>query len=192
MLHGLLFAAAPKTFYTMKKITLLLAALFVMLGSYSQTKIKSTDEKSKVKTSDEKTKVKDNKVKSKDAAGSKTKIKAPAPVLKAFTADHPDLTNATWTTSRGNWTVKYKMNDTDMSTTYHANGDRVDTRTWYTLETAPQAVVTYRNANPGVQLKRIIMINAPEKDDVYELYTTTGQTIYIDGNGSVVTYTPAK
>lgn len=177
----------------MKKISFLLAALFIVIGSYSQeTKAKSTDEKSKVKSADQKTKVKDDKVKTKDAAGNKTKVKAPATVVKTFMTEHPDITDATWTTSKGNWTVKYKMNDMDMTTTYHANGDRIDTRTWYTVEMAPQPVITYRTANPSIQLKRIILINAPEKDDVYELYTTTGQTIYIDTNGTVVTYTPGK
>jgi hypothetical protein len=179
----------------MKKITLLLASLFLIAGisSYAQTeKTKSKDEKTKVKDADGKTKVKDNKMKTKDAAGNKTKIKAPAPVLKSFTTDYPDVTAVTWSNSRGNWTATYNTNGMQTVTTYHANGTRVDTRTTYPVAQAPQAVLTYQQNNPGFTASRIIMISRPDMTDIYELRNSAGQTIYIDANGVVTTYTPGK
>jgi hypothetical protein len=179
----------------MKKITFLLASLFLVAGisSYAQTeKVKSNEEKSKVKSTDGKTKVKDNKMKTKDAAGNKTKIKAPAPVLKSFTTDYPNIADATWSNSRGNWTATYNSNGMRTTTTYHANGTRVDTRTTYPVTQAPQAVLTYQQNTPGFTASRIIMISRPDMPDIYELRSSSGQTIYIDANGTVTTYTPGK
>jgi hypothetical protein len=179
----------------MKKITFFLVSLFLVAGinSYAQTeKTKSKDDKTKVKDSGSKTKVKDDKLKTKDAAGNKTKIKAPAPVIKSFTTDYPSITDATWTTSRGNWTATYNVNGMQTVTTYHANGKRVDTRTTYQVSQAPQAVLTYQQNNPGFTASRIIMISRPDMADIYELRSSTGQTIYIDANGTVTTYTPVK
>lgn len=170
----------------MKKITLLLAALFLIAGmnSYAQTQ--------KTKANGEKTKVKDNKVKAKDAAGNKSKMKAPAPVLKSFTTDYPDITDATWGMSKGNWTATYNVNGMQTVTTYRANGNRVDTRTTYSVDQAPQAYTTYIQANPGFKATRIVMISRANQPDIYELRGSTGQTIYIDSNGAVTTYTPGK
>jgi hypothetical protein len=179
----------------MKKITFLLVSLFLIAGinSYAQTeKTKSKEDKSKVKDTDSKSKVKDNKMKTKDAAGNKTKIKAPAPVLKSFTTDYPNISDATWSSSRGNWSATYNTNGMQTVTTYHANGTRMDTRTTYPVSSAPQAVLTYQQNNPGFTASRIVMISRPDMADIYELRSSTGQTIYIDGNGTVTTYTPGK
>jgi hypothetical protein len=179
----------------MKKITFLLASLFLMAGisSFAQTeKVKSNNDKTKVKNTDGKTKVKDDKLKTKDAAGNKTKIKAPAPVLKSFTTDYPNITDATWSNSKGNWSATYNSNGMQTVTTYHANGTRMDTRTTYPVAQAPQAVLTYQQNNPGFTASRIIMISRPDMNDIYELRSSTGQTIYIDTNGSVTTYSSGK
>lgn len=179
----------------MKKITLLLASLFLFagMGSYAQTvKSKSNEDKTKSKEADGgKTKVKDNKMKTKDGAGNKTKIKAPAPVLKSFTTDYPDVTDATWSSSKGNWMVTYNVNGMKTITTYHANGSRIDTRTWYSVDQAPQPVITYQQNNAGYKPTMIILISRPDQPDVYELTSGSGK-IYIDTNGGVTTYTPVK
>lgn len=198
----------------MKRITFLLASLFLIasVSSYAQTtkektnedktKTKTADEKTKAKddkvktkdasgTTNEKTKVKDNKIKSKDAAGNKVKMKAPAPVMKTFSTDYPDVTDATWSSSRGDWTATYKVNGMQTVTTYHANGTRVDTRTTYPLDQLPQAVVTYQQNNSGYTPTSVILISRPNQTDIYELKSSSG-TIYIDANGAVTTYTPGK
>jgi hypothetical protein len=190
-----MFCSVLAKHVNMKKITFLLASLFLVAGisSYAQTeKTKSKEDKTKVKEADGKTKVKDNKMKTKDAAGNKTKIKAPAPVLKSFTTDYPSITNATWSMNRGNWTATYDVNGMQTVTTYHANGKRVDTRTTYQVNQAPQAVLTYQQNNPGFTASRIIMISRPDMADIYEIRGSNGQTIYIDANGTVTTYTPMK
>lgn len=178
----------------MKKMMFLFAVLFLAAGinGYAQEKAKSKEDKAKVKDNGEKTKVKDNKIKTKDAAGNKTKMKAPAPVLKSFTTDYPDITTANWSNSRGNWTATYTTNGMQTVTTYHANGNRVDTRTTYPVSAAPQAVLTYQQNNPSFKASRIVMISRPDQSDIYELRSTSGETIYIDGNGTVTTYTPGK
>jgi len=179
----------------MKKIIIAFAALFLaasIQSSAQTTKAKSTNDKSKVKDADgSKTKVKDNKIKSKDAEGNKTKIKAPAPVLKSFTTDYPDISDATWSNSKGKWTATYKVNGMQTVTTYNANGTRVDTRTSYPLDQLPQAVITYQQSNAGYTPTRVIMISRPDQPDIYELLSNAG-TIYIDTNGAVTTYTPGK
>jgi hypothetical protein len=179
----------------MKKITLILASLFLFAGinSYAQTttKTKSTDEKTKSKDSDGKTKVKDNKIKTKDADGNKVKVKAPASVIKNFTTDYPDITDATWSNSRGNWSATYNTNGMKTVTTYHANGTRVDTRTWYPVTQAPQAVLTYQQNNTGYTPTSIVLISRANQPDVYEVKSSSG-TIYLDANGAITTYTPGK
>jgi hypothetical protein len=166
----------------MKKLTFLLAALLFVGSSFAQTQ--------KTKTGDGKTKVKDDKIKVKDSSGTKMKIKAPEQVIRSFTTDNPNITNATWSKNKGDWNVTYKVNGMETVSTYHANGTRAYTRTTYPVDQAPQAVMTYRQNNPSLQLQRIVLINTPEKSDVYELTNSTGQVTYIDGSGTVVTYTP--
>jgi hypothetical protein len=182
---GLLFEDNIKIF-CMKKIILLFTTFLLIAGAgFSQ--------KDKTKQNGEKTKVKDDKVKIKDASGNKTKWKAPEPVAKAFMSDYPDIKDVTWSKSKGDWAATYNVNGLQTVATYHANGDeisRVETRTWYPVAQAPQPVIIYQQANPTIKLGKIAMITVPSKPTVYELRSSTGQVVFIDENGNIVTYTP--
>ncbi len=168
----------------MKKVILLLTTAFIMSSSFAQN--------TKIKENGEKTKVSEDKVKTKDAEGNKTKIKAPAPVIKSFMNDYPDVKSANWSASRGNWSANYTVEGMQTTTTYNANGTRVNTRTMYPLDHLPDVIVTYQQNTPALKVGKVYKVNTPDQDDVYEVVSADGKTVYIDSNGNETKYTPKQ
>jgi hypothetical protein len=163
----------------MKQITLILAALVITFGALAQkkTKVDHTQKKSVVV----KTKVVNN------SKATHNTAHAPKQVANSFAADYPNAGNVVWTKSRGNWTSAYTVNGYRTVATYHANGKRVDTRTYYPVAQPPQPVVVYQQSAPSIKLGRIIQIDVPGSTPVYQLRTSTGKLLYVNNSGVVVT-----
>ncbi len=169
----------------MKKIIMLLTAVVFIAGSsYAQS--------TKTKTGGEKIKVSEDKVKIKDAQGNKTKIKAPAPVIKSFTTDYPEISGVNWSTEKGNWTATYKQDEMEMSTTYRANGTRVNSRTLYPNDHLPDVIVTWQQNTPAFKVGKVYKISTPDQPDVYEVISSDGKSTYIDADGRETNYKPAQ
>jgi hypothetical protein len=178
-----LISLTPK-FSTMKKLILLFTAVLLIGSAYAQTQ--------KTKEGGEKVKVSDDKIKIKDADGNKTKIKAPAPVIKQFTEDFPEITGATWSSSKGSWTATYKLDGMETSTTYHANGKRLHTKTLYPMDHLPDVIVTYQQNTPAFKIGKVYKISTPGQEDVYEVMSADGKTVYVDANGNETKYSPIQ
>lgn len=65
-----------------------------------------------------------------DKANKKYSKNQPAKVRTAFESDYPNATNVRWTKSRGDWTATFNNGilRNRMQATYHANGERRDSR----------------------------------------------------------------
>ncbi len=65
-----------------------------------------------------------------DNSNKKYSKNQPARVRAAFESDYPNATNVRWTKSRGDWTATFNNGvlRNRMQVTYHANGERRDSR----------------------------------------------------------------
>jgi hypothetical protein len=162
----------------MKQTILMLAAFAISFGAFAQKKTKATHPTKKTVTHVKVTHT---------GTTVNAAVKAPHQVTSSFTAEYPNASNVVWTKSRGDWTSAYNVNGYRTVATYHANGKRVDTRTYYPVAQPPQPVIIYQQSVPSIKLGRIIQIDLPGSTPVYQLRTTTGKLLYVNSAGAVVT-----
>lgn len=118
----------------------------------------------------------------------------PAKVQAAFARDYGNISNVRWTKSRGNWTATYNgglFGGVNSIATYHANGRRVDTRTNVPLAQIPQPVTIWQQrVGSSIQLGRILRIDLPGSQPVYQVTQGNGQIVYLNNTGTVITWNP--
>lgn len=189
----------------MKYLFILAATTLLSAGSYAQGKGKGKGQghgQAKVKVKENKAKVKtDNNNDNNDGRNVKVKGRSnastagvPAKVQAAFTRDYGNVSNVTWRKNRGNWTATYNgglFGGATSIATYHANGARMDTRTSVPLTQIPQPVTIWQQRNPSLQIGRIVRIDLPGQQEVYQV-TPSGSAnlVYLNRSGTVITFNP--
>lgn len=181
----------------MKYLFILAAASFLSLGADAQGKGKGNGNgQMKVKVKEDKAKVKTVPVVVDNGGNVYASAKTagvPAKVQAAFARDYGNVSGVTWSKSRGNWTASYNgglFGGARSIATYHANGARVDTRTTVPLTQIPQPVTIWQQRSPSINIGRIVRIDLPGQQEVYQVTPTGGNVVYLNRSGTVITFNP--
>ena len=181
----------------MKKLIFFTLFGFLSLAAVAQAGKEKAKEKSKAKTENTKQpKTKPAKNSNNDEVNgtqngnTKTRVNLPTKVKSSFAAEYPNAANATWTKTKGDWTVVFGNGVWRSTATYHSNGDRVDTRTPMTREQAPRPVLDeilrrFPKENP----KDIIKIEKPKNPNLFQIIVEQAgkkRTLLIDETGKLV------
>jgi hypothetical protein len=195
---GPLFELPCKTIY-MKRLFIAMISFSLVSGAIAQGKGKGQNKGNGNGNGNGNTKVKikhdddhDNKtVKVKTNTNNNVNVSGvPSKVQAAFASEYGNLGNVRWTKSRGNWTATGGAFGSSIAT-YHANGQRIDTRTYIPVAQAPQPVVIYRQrVGPSVTIGKILKIDLPGSQDVYQVTRSNGQVVYLNNSGTVISYVP--
>jgi len=192
----------------MKYLFVLAAASLLSVGSFAQGKGHGNGH-GKVKVKENKMKEKDerdddrdddndhgnekNKVKIKGNGNGTSVSGVPAKVQQAFARDYGNVSGVNWSKSRGNWTASYNgglFGGATSIATYHANGARVDTRTNVPLTQIPQPVTIWQQRSPSINIGRIVRIDLPGQQEIYQVTPRSGNVVYLNRTGTVVTFNP--
>jgi hypothetical protein len=175
----------------MKYLFILTAATLLSVGSFAQGNGKGKGNgngQNKIKV-----KAKGNNDNGVTGNSSANRIGVPSKVQAAFARDYGNASGVTWSKSRGNWTASYNgglFGGATSIATYHANGRRMDTRTSVPLTQIPQPVTIWQQRSPSINIGRIIRIDLPGQQEVYQVTPTGGNVVYLNRTGTVITFNP--
>jgi len=116
----------------------------------------------------------------------------PPPLTASFNREFPSVGSTTWERNfidTSIYSAKHKRGVQWVTTRYHTKGQRIDTRTEYTVLQPPRGVVVFSaRQSADFKIARIYKLQLQGRPEVYEVETTSGKKVYINSDGIEVNF----